>query len=216
MHLGLTEADQTFLRWVLRGQRSWLIRRHCPSRIPWCKPTRILSPALDSATRGLLTGLGYKSLVGVAPVQDPAFCREARPCQRRELPSEGKGNGGAPGGYVQVFLYRVPKANHDSFAATEEKLFAIFRRHGIVGSDLYVCGEARIFKGFRDLRAALEAAPEEEVWVEIDRYRDQADSIRVIEGIGKDPEAGSLFGRILQLAAPGVLCPQANAERVQL
>lgn len=72
------------------------------------------------------------------------------------------------------------------------------------------------FKGFRDLRAVLEASPDEEVWVEIDRYRDQADSIRVIEGIGKDPEAGSLFGRILQLAAPGVLCPQANAERVQL
>src|SRR5947199_3641171 len=96
MHLGLTEADQTFLRWVLRGQRSWLIRRHCPSRIPWCKPTRILSPALDSPTRGLLTGLGYKSLVGVAPVQDPAFCREARPCQRRELPSEGKGTTAAP------------------------------------------------------------------------------------------------------------------------
>src|SRR5436190_762236 len=96
MHLGLAEADQTFLRWVLRGQRSWLIRRHCPSRIPWCKPTRILSPALDSPTRGLLTGLGYKSLVGVAPVQDPAFCREARPCQRRELPSEGKGTTAAP------------------------------------------------------------------------------------------------------------------------
>src|SRR5207247_5481894 len=112
--------------------------------------------------------------------------------------------------------YRVPKAIHDSFAATEEKLFAIFRRHGIVGSDLYVCGEARIFKGFRDLRAALEAAPEEEVWVEIDRYRDQADSIRVIEGIGKDPEAGTLFGRVLQLTTPGVLCPQANAERAQL
>src|SRR5436309_239335 len=96
MHLGLAEADQTFLRWVLRGQRSWLIRRHCPSRTPWCKPTGILSPALDSATRGLLTGLAYKSLVGVAPVQDPAFCSEARPCQRRELPSEGKGTTAAP------------------------------------------------------------------------------------------------------------------------
>ena len=28
MHLGLAEADQTFLRWVLRRQQSWLIRRH--------------------------------------------------------------------------------------------------------------------------------------------------------------------------------------------
>src|SRR5207247_1630982 len=96
MHLGLAEADQTFLRWVLRGERSCLIRRHRPSRTPWRKPTGILSPALDSATRGLLTGLGYKSLVGVAPVQDLAFCREARPCQRRELPSEGKGTTAAP------------------------------------------------------------------------------------------------------------------------
>jgi len=128
----------------------------------------------------------------------------------------GKGNDGASGGYVQLFLYRVPKANHEAFAATEEKLFAIFRKHGILGSDLYVCRDARIFKGFRDLREALAAAPEEEVWIEIDRYRDQAGSRRVIEGIAKDPEAGPLFGRVLQLAAPGVLCPQGNAERVHL
>ena len=115
-----------------------------------------------------------------------------------------------------MFLYGVPKANHDSFAATEEKLLAIFRRHGILGSDLYACGDARIFKGFRDLRAILEASPDEEVWVEIDGYRNQADSLRVIEGIGKDSEAGPLFSRVLQLAAPGVLYPQRNAERVEL
>src|SRR5207249_6488513 len=217
MHLGLAEADQTFLRWVLRGQRSWLIRRHCPSRTPWCKPTGILSPALDSAIRGFADRARVQILGRRGPGAGSGVLQGSKTMPAKRAPIGGKGDdGGAPGGYVQVFLYRVPKANHDSFAATEEKLFAIFRRHGIVGSDLYVCGEARIFKGFRDLRAALEAAPEEEVWVEIDRYRDQADSIRVIEGIGKDPEAGSLFGRILQLAAPGVLCPQANAERVQL
>jgi hypothetical protein len=38
----------------------------------------------------------------------------------------------------------------------------------------------------------------------------------VIEGIGKDPEAGALFGRVLQLAAPSVLYLQGNAERVEL
>ena len=134
----------------------------------------------------------------------------------KKADTAGKGNEGASDGYVQMLLYRVPRANHDAFATTEGKLFAIFRRHGILGSDLYVCRDARIFKGFRDLPAALEAAPEEEVWIEIDRYRDQTDSLRVIEGIGKDPEAGPLFGRVLQLAAPEVLCPQGNAERVHL
>jgi hypothetical protein len=56
----------------------------------------------------------------------------------------GKGSDGASGSYVQVFLYGVPKASHDSFAATKVKLFAIFRRRGILGSDLYVYGDARI------------------------------------------------------------------------
>ena len=58
-----------------------------------------------------------------------------------------KGNDGASGSYVQVFLFGVPKAKHDSFAATEDKLFAIFRRHGILGSEPYVCEDARIFQG---------------------------------------------------------------------
>jgi len=40
--------------------------------------------------------------------------------------------------------------------------------------------------------------------------------VRVIADIAKDPAAGSLFGQILQLAAPGVLSPQGNAERVHV
>src|SRR6266705_3119099 len=139
---------------------------------------------------------------GTSRNKDPAPAGEARPCQRRGLTPQGRGTTAPPAVTSRCSSTGVPKANHDSFAATEVKLFAIFRRHGILGSDLYVCKDARIFKGFRDLRAALEAAPEEEVWVEIDRYRDQADSLRVIEGIGKDPEAGPLFGRVLRIPLP--------------
>src|SRR5213079_1608901 len=135
MHLGLAEADQTFLRWVLRGQRSWLIRRHCPSRTPLCKPTGILSPALDSAMRGFADRARVQILGRRGPGAGSGVLQGSKTMPAKRAPIGGKGDdGGAPGGYVQVFLYRVPKANHDSFAGTEEKLFAIFRRHGIVGS----------------------------------------------------------------------------------
>jgi hypothetical protein len=90
--------------------------------------------------------------------QGSGSCRESKTTPAKRAHTVGKGNDGASGRYVQVFLYGVPKANHDSFAATEEKLFATFRRHGILGSDLYECGDARMFKGFRDLRAVLEAS----------------------------------------------------------
>lgn len=116
--------------------------------------------------------------------------------------------------YTQLFLYRVPKANHDAFATTEGKLFAIFRRLGILSSDLYVLGDARIFRGFQDLRATLGATPEEEVWEDVDAYRDAADSLRVIAEIGKDPATGPLFAEVLRLATQGVLAAQGNANRL--
>src|SRR5438034_4479178 len=119
----------------------------------------------------------------------------------KRAPIGGKGDdGGAPGGYVQVFLYRVPKVNHDSFAATEEKLFAIFRRHGIVGSDLYVCGEARTFKVFGDPRAPLEPAPEKKVGREIEGNGSRAASIRVIQAMVTNQQAASRYVGLLNLS----------------
>lgn len=132
----------------------------------------------------------------------------------KKVHGAGKGADTAAAEYAQVFLYRVPKANHDAFASTEGKLAVIFRRHGILTADFYVLGDARVFRGFQDLRALLGATPEEEVWVEIDTYRDVADSTRVIADIGKDPASLPLFAQVLQLATPGVLAAQGNGNRV--
>lgn len=116
--------------------------------------------------------------------------------------------------YAQVFLYRVPRTNHDAFADAEGKLAEIFRRCGVVRSEFYVLGEGRIFKGFQDLRAVVQATPDEEVWVEVDTYRSREDSIQVIGKIGQDPASGPLFARVVQLATPNVLSGQGNGERV--
>ncbi len=104
--------------------------------------------------------------------------------------------------------------NHDAFGEVEGELAAIFHGCGVLHSESYVLTEARVFGGFQDVRVALAAKPDEEVWVEIDTYRDVADSARVIANIGKDPAAGPLFAQVLQLATPGVLCLQGNAERM--
>jgi hypothetical protein len=79
---------------------------------------------------------------------------------------KGKGSDPRAGEYVQVFLYRVPKTNHEAFASTMGKLAAIFRRCGVLRSDYFVLGDGRIFNGFKDLRAVLESGPGEEVWVD--------------------------------------------------
>src|SRR5437773_10470695 len=106
------------------------------------------------------TGFADRARVQILGRRDPCagsgFLQGSKTMPAKRAPIGGKGDdGGAPGGYVQVFLYRVPKANHDSFAATEGTRFAICRRHGTEGSGLYVCGEARILRCFRARRPAV-------------------------------------------------------------
>ncbi len=123
-------------------------------------------------------------------------------------------SGASTSEYSQLFMYRIPKANHDRFGAVESELAALFRKHGVLGSDFYVLEGARIFGGFRDLRGVLGTTADEEVWVEIDHYRDAADAEAVIAEIGKDASAGPLFAQVLELAVPGMSWPQGNAHRV--
>src|SRR2546425_10426705 len=94
--------------------------------------------------------------------------------------SDRKGSEGAEGEYVQVFLYRVPKSNREAFAGGQRELAELFRKHGIVRSEFFVLRDARTFAHFRDLRTVLDAASDEEVWMEVETYRDAADSVRVI------------------------------------
>ncbi len=118
--------------------------------------------------------------------------------------------------YVQVFIYRVPKKNHQAFAETEGKLAGIFKTHGITRSELFALTPAKIFRGFTSIAEAVSAGQDEEVWLELDTYKDQRDRDEVVARIGQDPAAGPLFGRVLELCAPGSKSLQADFTRLTL
>jgi uncharacterized protein YbaA (DUF1428 family) len=114
-----------------------------------------------------------------------------------------RGSERATATYVQIFVYRVPKQNHPEFARAEGELADIFKQHGIVRSEFFTLTPARIFKGFTSVGETLGATPDEEVWLELDYYRDQHDRDEVIGRIAQDPRAGPLFARVLTLCAEG-------------
>jgi uncharacterized protein YbaA (DUF1428 family) len=57
---------------------------------------------------------------------------------------------------------------------------------------------------------------DEEVWLELDSYRDQRDRDAVVARIGHDPAAGPLLGRVLVLCAPGSRSLQGDFTRVEM
>ncbi len=113
----------------------------------------------------------------------------------------GSEMGQETGTYVQLFLYRVPKKNHGVFARVEAELAGIFKKHGITRSEFYELAPARIFKGFTSVAQTMSANPDDEVWLELDFYKDQKDRDEVVARIGQDPAAGPLFGQVLSLCA---------------
>lgn len=120
------------------------------------------------------------------------------------------------GSYVQLFVYRVPKKDHDAFALAQGGLADIFRKHGVVQSEFFQLGTFRAFGGFLNVAQAISASPEDEVWLELERYEDAKSKDEVVASIGKDPAAGPLFRQVLSLTVQGAMPLQGDFTRVKV
>jgi uncharacterized protein YbaA (DUF1428 family) len=105
------------------------------------------------------------------------------------------------GMYAHIFVYRIPKRNHDSLLNVQVRLARIYKKHGTLRSRIYQLGESYVFQGFEGFDMALSATPEEEVWVEVDSYPNAAEFKRIVAEIGEDEEAEPLWGELARITA---------------
>jgi uncharacterized protein YbaA (DUF1428 family) len=104
------------------------------------------------------------------------------------------------GSYVQLFVYRLPKKNHHSIVQLETQLTDIFKKYGILRSEFFQLSNDNTFEGFTNIAKAVSADPDsEEVWVELESYRDRKHRDEVIAKIEQDTNAGPLFGQVMGL-----------------
>ena len=105
------------------------------------------------------------------------------------------------GSYVYIFLYRIPNENHDALLNVQGRLMKIYKKHGTLGSRFYQLGKTNVFEGFSGFDKALGASLGDEIWVEVDTYKDADDFQRVVQAVGNDPEAGPLWGELAQVTS---------------
>jgi len=117
---------------------------------------------------------------------------------------------------MQLFAYRVPKTNHRAFAEAQGKLAKIFKKHGIVRSEFFLLSPHKPFRGFSDIAQILSASAEDEVWLELEHYKDAKNKDEVVANIGKDPLAGPLFGQVIDLCVKGTKLLQGDFSREKL
>jgi hypothetical protein len=72
----------------------------------------------------------------------------------------------------------------------------VLRKHGTLRSDFYQLYSAEAFQGFACIANTLSATPDEEVWVELDHYREREHRDQVMHELRTDASAGALFRQL--------------------
>lgn len=110
---------------------------------------------------------------------------------------------GLAGAHIQLFVYRIPEKNHGEMLKLQKQLTDIYRKHGTLRSEFFQLNNPEAFMGFTNIASAVSASPGEEVWVEVDYYKDRGHRDEIVASVGEDGNAGPLFGLLMGLVAPG-------------
>ena len=117
--------------------------------------------------------------------------------------TKNPGQGSETGDYVQFFLYRVPKKNHDAMIELEKRIEDGWKKHGILHSEFFQMTPHETVRGFTNFAERISAKQEEEVWVEVQRYRSREHRDEIFAAVRKDTPMLELFGKWYGLVTPG-------------
>ncbi len=132
------------------------------------------------------------------------------------------------GSRLQAFLYRAPKKNHDALVQNQKQLVPWFKNHGVrIQYYQLRCSETQ---------AAIESAKEsgmdlldsiaktlstaedeeEEVWMELQYYRDQAHADEIYAKIMQDKSIESLGNEFFGLITKGTKLIMGGFSRLSV
>ena len=118
--------------------------------------------------------------------------KEAKPTANREGSS-----------YAQLFVFRVPSKNREPMEKLEKLLVSMWKKHGIIESEFFQLTQHETVKGFTNIAETVSAGQDEEVWVEVQRYRNREHRDEIFASIRKDMSMLELFGQWYGLVTPG-------------
>ncbi len=106
-------------------------------------------------------------------------------------------------GYVQFFVYKVPKSNRIALQSLLNRIVGKLKEYGTTRSEFYQLHSKEAFQGFAQIADTFGILPDEELWIELDHYRDRKHRDAVMLDLGTDANAGLLFRRLGPLVSKG-------------
>ena len=133
--------------------------------------------------------------------------------QTNETGSEMGGNGNR--NLVLLFIYRTPKKNHQAIVELNNRVIGTFKEYGVQGFEMFQLGDTQDMMGFTNIAKTISATEdEEEVWLEIQSYRDR----KLLEEVGakmmSDEKMKADGQQFMNLITPGSRCSFGEFNRL--
>ena len=107
------------------------------------------------------------------------------------------------GSHAQIFIYRVPNKNHDAIVRLNKQITDTLPKHGPLHSEFFYLSSTETVMDFVNIAETVSANQDEEVWVEIQSYRDRNHRNDVMANMEKDKNCESLYQQYLALITQG-------------
>ena len=117
------------------------------------------------------------------------------------------------GSQIRLDIYKIPKKNHDALVKNQNQFVETFRKHGCYYQSFQLNNDQK-GEGFTSMNDTVSASQDEEVWMDVEAYTDQAHMDNVISKIMGDEMALSIMKRFLDLLSPGFNPIRAEFRRL--
>ena len=97
--------------------------------------------------------------------------------------------------YCSVFLYRVPKRKTEAFVQALKPIMHLFEQAGALSDELLRPKQLTANLGGSSLPSAISLADDEELWIEIARFKDASHMKEVHSIVSKNPDLDKLHSR---------------------
>ena len=119
------------------------------------------------------------------------------------------------GSIVEIFLYRAPKKNHDSLVRLNKQSHDFFMKYGALKFEVFTIHSRENMMDFVNLAKTISANDDEEVWLEIQSYKNSQHVKEFIDKMKDDKSMETLYKEFIDLITPGSVVSFGGFDKIK-
>lgn len=124
------------------------------------------------------------------------------------------------GSQVQLFVWRIPKKNHDAMVKLQKQFNNILIKHGALRVEIFQLTNTDTYDGCTNIFNTVSANQDEEIWIELQSHKDLKRMDEITSKIMEDESMqaeGLLIKQFMDLVAPesGMIMGKFTRLRIQ-